>query len=341
MPKFMVLISLMTVLAACGSAAGPSARLETPEGAPPTGAAHPGAGMQVVAAVYPLAWLAEQVAPGADVTLLNAGGAEAHDLEITPAQRAAIETADVVLFMGDIDYQPQVEQALASAEGEVVDVTEVAGERRLLDASGDRHGHDGEEAADGGDDHADEGDGDDHADAGGVTDPHVWFDMSVMADAATRTGEAFSARDPATASVYVANAKDVVEQLNDLGSELDGLFGGDCEFDEVIVSHVAYAYLTEPRGKELHGITGIDPEAGASGGALAELVADIREEGFRYVVAEPVEGRADAEALAREAGVELLDIYPLDVVAADQAATGFPDLVREQARTLATAYGCA
>lgn len=322
MSKFVVVFSLFATLTACGSPDGPAA--VHPEDAAGSHADHgrrgaPGDGLRVVAAVYPLAWLAEQVAPGADVTLLNAGGSEAHDLAITPAQRAAIETADVVLFMGGIGYQPQVEAAVAASQGEVVDVAEVAGQERLRAGSADPH---------------------DNSD-GSATDPHLWFDMAVMADVAARTGKAFAVRDAGAAKAYVANAQTVAKQFADLGTDLDALLGGDCQFDEIIVSHVAYTYLTEPRRKELHGITGINPEAGASGGALARLVEEIREEGFRHVVAEPVEGRADAEALAREAGVELLDISPLDAVTDKQAASGFPELVWEQARTLATAYGCA
>ncbi|MGH3665768.1 MAG: metal ABC transporter substrate-binding protein [Egibacteraceae bacterium] len=289
----------------------------------------PGAAGNVsaVASVFPLAWVAQQVAPEATVELLNRGSQEAHDIELSPAQRAATETSDVVLYLGDLDYQPQVEEATGSAGGQVVDVAEVAGEQRLRASNGDHpHEHDGEDA---------------HADEQTAVDPHVWFDAAVMADVAQRTGEAFAEADPDNADSYTANARAVADEFTALEDQLDDLLGGKCRFDEAIVSHTAYAYLVAPRGKELHGIGGVDPEAGASGGELAELVAEVRDEGFTHVLAEPVEGRRDAEALANEADVELLDIYPLDAVTDEQAETSFPDLVREQAETFATAYGCS
>ena len=297
-----------------------------------------GADLQVVAAVYPLAWVAAQVAPDAEVDLLNEGGQEAHDLDISPQQRAAIETADVVLYTGDIDYQPQVETAVASSGGEVVSAAEVAGEDALLAASEDAHAHEGEEShAEGEEPHA-EGE-EPHSDEGGV-DPHLWFSPSIVAKVATATGAAFAAADPDNAQTYEDNAAALREQMDTLGADLEQTLGQDCRFDEAIVSHAAYGYLLEPFGKQQHAVTGVGAEGDASAGELAEIVEEIRAEGFTHVLAEPVEGRAGAEAVVAESGVELLEILPLDAVSAEQAEVGLPDLVREQATAFATALGC-
>ena len=286
-----------------------------------------------VASVYPLAWMAEQVAPDADVLLLSAGGLEAHDLEITPGQREAVQTSEVVLFVGDIGYQPQVEEAVTSTDGEAVSLSEVAGPDRLLEPGDDPHAHEGE-----GEDHAEGGAGEEDADA--VVDPHIWFDPEVMADAAVRAGDAFARADPANAEAYRANAGALRAELVALAREVDDVLGGDCTHEEVIVSHQAYGYLLEPHGIAQHGVTGINPEAGAASGELAELVEEIETEGFAHVLAEPVEGRDGAETVAREAGVELLEISPLDAVTEAQAEVGFVDLVRGQAAQFATALGC-
>ncbi len=58
------------------------------------------------------------------------------------------------------------------------------------------------------------------------------------------------------------------------------------------------------------------------------------------MLAEPVEGRADAEALANEAGVDLLDIDPLEIAHEGLAAMRFPDALRDQAEAFATALAC-
>lgn len=290
------------------------------------------ADLQAVAAVYPLAWVAAQVAPEAEVNLLNQGSQEAHDLDISPPQRAAIETADVVLYTGGIDYQPQVEEAIPAAQGQVVNAAEVAGEEALLAASTEAHAHDDE-----GDDHADEGD---HVGEGGV-DPHLWFDPAIMAEVAAAAGEAFAVADPGNAENYRRNAAAVSDDMAALGADLDALLSGDCRFEEAIVSHAAYAYLLTPYDKAQHAVTNVSAEGDAAAGELAEIVGEIEEEGFTHVLAEPVEGREGAEAVATETGVELLEIFPLDAVTDDQAAAGLPDLVRAQAEAFSTALGCA
>ncbi len=317
---------LSLLAAACGGSATSSSA-----GSPGNVRATGGGDLQVVAAVYPLAWVAREVAPHVELDLLNQGGREAHDLDISPPQRAAIETADVVLYTGDIDYQPQVEEAIPAAQGEVVSAAEVAGDGALLAASADAHEDEGE-----GDDHTD-----DHPDEDGGVDPHLWFNPAIMAEVAVATGEAFAAADPDNAEAYRQNAAAVSQQLTGLGDDLDTLLGGDCAFDEAIVSHAAYAYLLDPYDKTQHAVTNVSAEGDASAGELAEIVGEIREEGSTHVLAEPVEGREGAEAVATEAGVELLEISPLDAVTDEQAATELPDLVRAQAEAFATALGCA
>ncbi|MBW3557453.1 MAG: metal ABC transporter substrate-binding protein [Actinobacteria bacterium] len=278
--------------------------------------------VSAVAAVYPLAWLAERVAPEADVSLLTAGGAEAHDLDLTPRQRSGIERSDVVLYVGDIGYQPQVEEAVRSASGEVVSLSDVAG-GRVLRAAEDAHGDE---------------EGGEHGEE--AVDAHMWFDPEIMADAAGRVGLAFAAADPAAAATYRENASKVRDELVALGGELKDLLGGPCPLNEVVVSHRAYGYLLRPFGHTQHGVTGINPEAGASSSKLGELIAEIKAQGIGHVVAEPVEGRKDAEAVAREAGVQVLEVSPLDAVTDNEAGTAFPELVRQQARQFATALGC-
>lgn len=287
-----------------------------------------------VAAVYPLAWLAERVAPEAAVSLLTAGGAEAHDLDLTPRQRSALERSDIVLYVGDIGYQPQVEEAVRSASGEVVSLSEVAGDR-VLRAAEDKHADEDTHAED--DTHADEEGGEQHEEA---ADAHMWFDPEIMAEAAERVGSAFAAADPAAAATYRENAAKVRDELVALRGELKDLLAGPCRLNEVVVSHQAYGYLLRPFGHTQHGVTGINPEAGASSSELGELIAEIKAQGIGHVLAEPVEGRKDAEAVAREAGVQVLEVSPLDAVADTEARTTFPDLLRQQARQFATALDC-
>ncbi|MGH2394621.1 MAG: metal ABC transporter substrate-binding protein, partial [Candidatus Limnocylindria bacterium] len=88
----------------------------------------------VVASFYPLAFVAERVA-GDDweVVDLTPPGTEAHDVELSLEDRAAIEEAAVVLYLGDIGFQPQVEAAVEEASGTVVAVGNSAEEDLSMD----------------------------------------------------------------------------------------------------------------------------------------------------------------------------------------------------------------
>jgi zinc transport system substrate-binding protein len=279
------------------------------------------AGPRAVASVYPLAWVAEQVAPEADVTFLAAGGRDAHDLELSPTERALLDDADVVLYLGPVGFQPQIEQAIDGRTHGVVAAAAVVDQAALLQigAVGDR-------------DHAGEG-----APAG--VDPHLWFDAGLMATVAERTGDAFAAADPAGAARYQAGAARVAGELRALDEEIAGLLSG-CRFDRVVVSHAAYAYLLEPHGLVQVGVSPAGGHSEPSPRDIADLAQLVRETGLAAVLTESAEGRAGAEAVAREAGVGLVEIASIDLVNDAQERSGYPELLRAQAEAVARVAQC-
>jgi zinc transport system substrate-binding protein len=348
--RLAVLIVLVLTVGACAEepaaqpdgAATPDAAAEdagpASAGEPEEEANAAGDGLTAVTTVFPLADMAQRIAPGADVTLLTAGGQDPHDLELSPTDRALLESADVVLYMGDIDFQPQVESAVRAATGEVVAVADITGSAALLDVDGHSHDERDGHAHDEDDAHPHEED-DSHADDEDAVDPHLWFDPAVMAEVAEEIGESFAAADEANAEAYRENAQSLHDELAGLDDELDQLLS-DCTHQVAMVSHEAYAYLLEPRDLEQEGISGAGGHGQASPQRLAELTERIQEEDIPAVLAEPLEGRADAEALASEAGVPMLEIDPLEIGTEDLLATGYVDALRAQAQTFAEALGC-
>jgi zinc transport system substrate-binding protein len=114
-------------------------------------------GKTVVASFYPLAYAAERIAgPDWRVIDLTPPGTEAHDVELSLEDRTAIEKADLVIYLGDIGFQPQVEAAVDEAGGRVVTVG----------GSGIHHPPPAN------------------------PDPHVWLDPVIFADMAATIGRA-------------------------------------------------------------------------------------------------------------------------------------------------------
>jgi zinc transport system substrate-binding protein len=88
----------------------------------------------IVASFYPLAFVAQRVAgEGWEVVDLTPPGTEAHDVELSLEDRAAIEDAEVVLYLGDYGFQPQVEAAVQEASGTVVAVGDFVGANLKID----------------------------------------------------------------------------------------------------------------------------------------------------------------------------------------------------------------
>jgi zinc transport system substrate-binding protein len=81
----------------------------------------------VVAGFYPLAFAAREIGGGSvDVENLTPPGAEPHDLEPTPEDVEDIQSADLVLLLGQ-GFQPSLERAAENADGEVIELLDTPG----------------------------------------------------------------------------------------------------------------------------------------------------------------------------------------------------------------------
>lgn len=130
----------------------------------------------VVAAAYPFAWLATEIAgPDAEVTNVVKPGAEPHDIELTPQQVALVKDAAVVLHVKG--FQAAVDDALDGGE-QGLDLGAVT------EAESD--------------------------------DPHIWLDPVRMQIAAGAIAARLSAQDPSHADGYRSRLDVVIGKLKAL-----------------------------------------------------------------------------------------------------------------------------
>jgi zinc transport system substrate-binding protein len=259
----------------------------------------------VVAAFYPLAWAAEEVA-GDDVEVVNLTppGAEPHDIELTARDVERVRDADVVLYLGR-GFMPALEDAVEGHDN-VVDL--LAGQ--ALRAGGDGHGHEEPER-----------------------DPHVWLDPTRLAAIAETIADELGDSDAAT---------DVVARLEELDAEFrTGL--ASCERHEIVTSHAAFGYLADAYGLRQIALTGISPEAEPSPRALEELVEEVKEERATTVFFETLVSSRLAQTVAREAGAETAALDPLEGLGEEELEAGadYVSAMRANLATLRDALGCA
>ncbi|MEU8070790.1 MULTISPECIES: metal ABC transporter substrate-binding protein [unclassified Micromonospora] len=283
------------------------------------GASEPGR-VGVVAAFYPLQFLAERI--GGDtvaVSNLTKPGAEPHDLELNPRQVGQIVDADVVVYLGG--FQPAVDEAVEQNGGDRA--FDVAGVTPLRDAAGGHdHDHDGEAG---------------HSDEGGGKDPHVWLDPTRLATIGDRLAERLGKADPDHAADYTARAGALRTELTKLDTEYaDGL--RTCQRREVVTSHAAFGYLTERYGLEQIGISGLTPETEPSPQRLTEVAKEAREHQAGTIFFESRVSPKVAETIAREVGAKTAMLDPLE---GPPAEGDYLSAMRANLQTLRTALDCS
>jgi zinc transport system substrate-binding protein len=271
--------------------------------------------LHVVASFYPLEEAAERAGGGrVAVTDLTTPGVEPHDLELTPDDVEAIDTADVVLYLGE-GFQPAIEAAVKDAGGTAVDL--LAGLPTLPPPDG--------------------------ADAAGLSvDPHVWLDPLRYAALVGEVATAFGTADPAHAAFYRANGDAFTRQLAALDTEFhEGL--RHCSRDLILTNHAAFGYLADEYGLRQVAISGLSPDAEPSGDRLASLKTLVQQEGVTTIFTEELVSPEVAETLATEAGVATAVLHTIEGRTPDQAAAGedYLSLMRENLHTLEVALGCS
>ncbi len=300
----LIVVAMIGALAAsCSSAAGRSA---SPSGDPK---------VSVVTAFYPLQEAAQRV--GGDrvsVTNLTPPGAEPHDLELTPQAVAAIQTADVVLYLGE-GFQPSVADAVDGAEGVTVDL--LAGLPTVTPPSST-------------------------AEPGLSVDPHVWLDPNLYRRIVDGVERALVQADPAGSATYRANAASFTKELETLAKEFEaGL--AHCARTTIITNHAAFGYLAAAYGLTQEPISGLAPDAEPSAQRLAALKDLIEREGATTVFTEDLVSPKVAETLATEAGVTTAVLHTLEGLSPEEQAAGadYGSQMRENLQRLRVALDCS
>ncbi len=263
-------------------------------------------GVNVVAAIYPLAWAAQVV--GGDrvgVEDLTPPGAEAHDTTLTAAQRADIQTADVVLYLGRIDFQPDVERAVDDAGGRVIDVTAKLGLRPQT---------------------------------GETFDPHLWLDPADMEEVVRLVADALEATDPSGTDGYAQREEATLGALEDLDAAFrEGLSG--CAFTTFVVTHEAFGYLAGGYGLRQLGIEGLTPESEPSA-ARIQAAAQAIDQGRAAPAVfyeETDAGRRVGQSVAESVGVPAL---PLTTLESDPAPRDYISAMEENLTNLREGLRC-
>lgn len=258
----------------------------------------------MVAAFYPPAWVAEEVAGGcAQVTLLTPPGQEPHDYEPTPSDVKRLIAADLIVTEGP-DLQPAVTR--------VIEANGIPAQR-VIDLGAGQRSRPG--------------------------DPHVWLDPVRMEQQVVRMRDALVERVPACKSQIEARASRLEGELAALDREYRQRLAPYRGLP-FVTSHAAFGYLADRYGIVQVPIAGIDPESEPSPEAFRRVVDLVRSRGIRVVFFERMVSPRLSEAIAREAGAETRVLDPLEGLTPEEQKAGetYLTLMRKNLDGLAASF---
>lgn len=228
----------------------------------------------VVVGLYPLQWVVEQLPADVTVTSLAAPGVDPHDMELTAAQMAVVQNADLVIVVPGL--QPALDDAVAGLDSaKVLDAT--AGITLIEDTA-----------------HADDAQHHDHA-----TDPHVWLDPAHMITIAK-----------AVADRLGTNANDVTSALEQLDSEFAAQTA-QCMSRDLVVSHAAFAYLANAYNLTQWPVAS-NPDVEPTPRDIADIAEFVRSSKVTTIFTEPLIDPGIAQTIAAETGARTAVLDPLE-----------------------------
>jgi zinc transport system substrate-binding protein len=166
----------------------------------------------------------------------------------------------------------------------------------------------------------------------GDRDPHVWLDPVRLAAIARGLGDALGRPGP---------ARRLASRLDGLHAELEaGL--ERCERRTLVTAHAAFGHLAARYGLRQLTLAGSSPEAEPGPRELERLVDEVRASGVTTVFTEPLVSDRLARTIAREAGVGVAVLDPLEGLSEERLEAGedYLTVMRDNLATLRTALGC-
>jgi ABC-type Zn uptake system ZnuABC Zn-binding protein ZnuA len=248
-----------------------------------------------------------------DLTTLLSPGVEAHDFELTPAQGAALERADMILVSG-AGLEDWLDDALETT-GSTDRVRDLSEGVELREPGEDEptHGHDDEDGAhddeDGAHDDEDGAHDDEDGHGHGDVDPHYWMSGPNAIVMVENARAALIEVAPDAADDIESRAEALIGRLEAADAEVRRLIGEIPEDRRKIVTdHDAVGYFVEEYGLEFVGsvFPTMDVSSEPSARDIETLVAQIRDAGVPAIFTESSVNPRLARAIANEAGARLV-----------------------------------
>ena len=333
-PRGIAIVAALTLaLAACSGDTSTPGDAD-PAGSPEESSAPPE--IKVVGTTTIWADVTSAALCGLEVAAVIPPGADPHTFETSLADRAVLESADLVVANGLALEEGLIDLLATVANGgtRVIEMTEAVAIREMDDDHHDDHESD-EHESDDHDDHESD-DHDDHDHSGG--DPHIWLDPLSVADAVPAIIEAAIAAGADTS--VRACGQDYIDELEALDGAIRATLAvipDDARY--LVTNHDAFGYFANRYDFEVVGtvIPSLSTLAETNPADLADLSAVIEELDIPTVFSEEQTSVRDAEALAD--AIPGLTVVALDSGSLRDTDDDYLSMMRRNAAAIAEALG--
>ncbi|MEG3308911.1 zinc ABC transporter substrate-binding protein AdcA [Streptococcus suis] len=261
--------------------------------------------LDIVTTFYPVYEFTKQVTGDeANVELLVKAGTEVHGYEPSAKDIARIQEADAFVFENENmeTWVHDVEKSLDTTKVNVISATE-----GMLLLPGGEEEHEGH-------DHSEEG----HSHA---YDPHVWLSPERAITLVENIRDSLVAKYPEKKAVFEKNATAYIEKLDALDAKYSETLSA-AKQKYFVTQHTAFAYLALDYGLKQVSITGVAADEDPTPSRLAELTEYINKYGIKYIYFEENASKSVAETLAKETGVQLDVLKPLESLTDEDMKNG-------------------
>ncbi|MGX7195853.1 metal ABC transporter solute-binding protein, Zn/Mn family [Enterococcus olivae] len=280
------------------------------------------ASLEVVATFYPMYEFTKAViGDEGEVSLLIPAGTEMHDYEPSAKDVAQIAESDAFVYNSQ-ELESWVERLGDNVDPEQTLFIEAASEISLMEAGSqeaDDHDHDH--------DHEEE-----HHHS---HDPHVWVDPVMAMTEVETIRDQLSEKYPEKKAIFEANSDAYLAELAALDQEFRSAFQ-EADNKTFVTQHAAFAYLAKQYGLIQESIAGISSEEEPTPSRLAELKHFVEEHQVEVIYFEENASSKVAETLAKETGVILEVLNPLESLTDEQIEAGetYVSVMRENLQAL-------
>ncbi len=227
----------------------------------------------------------------ARVVVVVPNGTDPHDFEPSAKDVELLASASLVVANG-LDLEEGLEDALTEAEKAGTAVFHLTDHVTLREGGDEGHDHGSEEKEEG------------HSH--GAQDPHVWLDPMTLAEAVPALAEELST---AIGADLTEQGEAVVADLSVLSASIEEKIGR-LEKCVLITGHDSLGYFGARYGCEVLGsiVPSFSSAAEASAGDLAEIKTLAEAEQVRAVFTELGTPAGVAEQLAKELGIDVVEL---------------------------------